>query len=101
MTLRVSYEAKLLAARNGTSPFQEQAKIERAKMTKMKAADAVAAIRIILASNGSDDAYYNLLGAYIDLERDKADKVCLSTIARVLEQLHKVYSVLDREGATK
>lgn len=45
------------------------------------------------------DAYYELEGARIDLEHQKADKVCIRTIARVQQQIIAVSKILQREGA--
>ena len=44
------------------------------------------------------DAYWNLGGALIDLERLGADPVCIRTIRRVQQQLKEVSNVLQRAG---
>lgn len=63
------------------------------KLTKLEQIEA------ILAFDESADAYDNLHGARIDLERFKADKVCLNTIDRVMQQLLSVKKVItDSEG---
>src|SRR5687767_15872393 len=46
----------------------------------------------------SGDAYWNLAGALIDLERLGADPVCIRTIKRVQQQLKEVSNVLQRAG---
>jgi hypothetical protein len=43
----------------------------------------------------STHARHNLMGAYLDLKRTgKADKVCLNTIKRVVDQLNAIESLL-------
>ena len=44
------------------------------------------------------DAYWNLAGALMDLERLGADPVRIRTIRRVLQQLKEVSNVLQRAG---
>jgi type VI protein secretion system component VasF len=44
------------------------------------------------------DAYGDLAGALMDLERLGADPVCIRTIRRVLRQLEEVSNVLQRAG---
>jgi hypothetical protein len=44
------------------------------------------------------DAYWNLDGVRIDLERLGADPVCIRTIRRVQQQLKEVSKVLQRAG---
>jgi hypothetical protein len=44
------------------------------------------------------DAYYNLEGARIDLERTGADRVCLETIESVQQQIIAVSKVLQKAG---
>jgi hypothetical protein len=44
------------------------------------------------------DAYWNLCGALVDLERLGADPVCIRTIRRVQEQHKEVADVLQRAG---
>jgi len=44
------------------------------------------------------DAYWNLAGALMDLERLGADSGCLRTIRRVQQQLKEVSNVLQRAG---
>ena len=46
----------------------------------------------------SGDAYLNLAGALIDLERLGADPVCIRTIRRVQQQLKEVSKLLQRAG---
>jgi hypothetical protein len=48
----------------------------------------------------SGDAYGNLHGALIDLERLNADAVCVRTIRRVLQQLKEVSNILELAGCT-
>ena len=72
----------------------------------MKPEAALRAISEILSppprtENGlrvSGDAYWNLHGARIDLERLGGDSVCIQTIRRVQEQLKDVAKVLQRAG---
>lgn len=47
-------------------------------------------IKQILDCGGDSDAYDNLLGALIDLERGVNDYVCHRTIRRVMHQLWDV-----------
>lgn len=49
----------------------------------------------------STHARHNLLGAYIDLERRGADKVCLRTIKRVMGQLARMERYLELPRPTK
>jgi type VI protein secretion system component VasF len=44
------------------------------------------------------DAYGDLAGALMDLERLGADPGCIRTIRRVLRQLEEVSNVLQRAG---
>ena len=44
------------------------------------------------------DAYWNLAGALIDLERLGADPACIRTIRRVQQQLGEVSDVLQTAG---
>jgi hypothetical protein len=44
------------------------------------------------------DAYWNLAGTLIDLERLGADPVCIRTIRRVQQQLKDVSKVLQTAG---
>jgi hypothetical protein len=44
------------------------------------------------------DAYWNLAGALIDLERLGTDPVCIRTIRRVQQQLKEVSDVLQLAG---
>jgi hypothetical protein len=44
------------------------------------------------------DAYWNLAGALIDLERLGADRTCIRTIRRVQQKLKEVSNVLQRAG---
>jgi hypothetical protein len=44
------------------------------------------------------DAYWNLYGALIDLERLGADPVCIRTIRRIQGQLKDVSDVLREAG---
>jgi hypothetical protein len=46
----------------------------------------------------SGDAYWNLAGALMDLERLGADPVCIRTIRRVQQQLKEVSNVLQTAG---
>ena len=55
-----------------------------------QAADEIERLREaldVLSPNHEADAYYNLLGAHYDLRVWNADKICIKTIERVLEQL--------------
>jgi hypothetical protein len=44
------------------------------------------------------DAYWNLAGALMDLERLGGDPVCIPTIRRVLQQPKQVSNVFQRAG---
>jgi hypothetical protein len=46
----------------------------------------------------SGDAYWNLAGARVDLERAGANPVCIRTIERVQRQLMEVADVLRKVG---
>lgn len=55
-------------------------------------------IRKAFGPDKPEDAYDNLLGAYIDLrDTKKVDKASLNTISRVLGQLSTIRDVIDDE----
>lgn len=47
------------------------------------------------------NAYYELEGALIDLERTGADRVCIETVRRVQKQINEVSNILRAVGARK
>ncbi len=62
-----------------------------ARLTKLDKIEA------ILAFDEESDAYYNLLGALIDLERMGADSVCIETMKRVNQQILSIHEVLKEK----
>lgn len=73
--------------------YQQQKLIARCDRRR-KEMDELTRVREALGFGTEKDAYDNLLGASLDLERKGADPICVKTIERVLSQLAAAYRIV-------